>query len=110
MRTTGALIAAALTVASLAGCSRHQADEEAPPAEADVAPAPVPAPPPPVAPPAPVKIAVPKPVADLPPPAPEADADQQVQDDAAATGMTARIGEDAGAIDNTASTASANGD
>ena len=78
----------------LASC--HRSEPPPPPAENDAMVEPEP-----VAPPEPAPRAVEVPRAEAPPrpkPAPEVSADQQVQDDADATGMTAHVthGDDAG--------------
>lgn len=82
------LLAAAFILPTLAGCSRKEADAPAAESEAgDSAPAPAPAP---VAPePAPAPVPSASPTADTPAEAAVAP-DEQMMDDAAATGMTAR--------------------
>lgn len=82
--------------AALAGCSRSEPEPEATDAAVE-RPAPPPASPPPAARPSPTvepSADANAAVADLPPPA-EVGADEQMLDDASATGMTARARRDA---------------
>jgi uncharacterized lipoprotein len=97
MKTIAHIAAGLLAVSALAGCSRSEPDappmdnaltEEAAPPAAEEAPAPLPEPVPVETAPAPSANAV------APPPAAEIAPDEQMLDDADATGMTARANRD----------------
>jgi outer membrane biosynthesis protein TonB len=91
MRFKLPILAAAATMMLVAGC--RKAEEAQPPVENR----PVEQPKPVAAPlPAPKPVEAPKPKAPKAKPAPKPSADEQVQDDADATGMTARVDRSAG--------------